>query len=76
MPMEDAHRAHLARLTARVSADLAAKYEAGQQEHGGNIWEKPGMLAHAYEEVLDLLVYILTEMEQRDSGFKPNGRNV
>lgn len=58
--MTPAHEAHLAQLKAEISADLDAKYRAGQQEHGGNIWEKPGMLEHAIEEVLDLAVYLYT----------------
>lgn len=69
------HEAHLARLIAKVSRDLDAKYRAGQEEHQGRIWEKPGMLENAYAEVLDLAVYILTAMEQRDSGHVPNGRD-
>ena len=68
--------AHLARITARLTADLRAKYEAGQQEHGGNLWEKPGMLEQAYAEVLDLATYLLTLMEQRDSRTRITGRDV
>tara|TARA_S200002703_G_scaffold59671_2_gene51701 strand:+ start:1678 stop:1890 length:213 start_codon:yes stop_codon:yes gene_type:complete len=34
------------------------KYMAGQKEHGGNLWEKPNLLDHAEEEVLDLWYYL------------------
>ncbi len=73
--MDDEHEAHLQRILDRLDADLAAKYEAGQREHGGNLWEKPGMLEHAIEEVLDLAVYLYTLLEQRERGLKPNGRD-
>ena len=68
--MDDQHHAHLARIIAHFEADVAAKYEAGQAEHGGNLWEKPGMIEHAIEEVLDLAVYLYTLREQRDRGMK------
>lgn len=58
--MTPEHEAHLAYLKAELTADIDAKYRAGQEEHGGNIWEKPGMLEHAIEEVLDLAVYLYT----------------
>jgi hypothetical protein len=74
--MDGPHEAHLSRILTRLSADLRAKYEAGQQEHGGNLWEKPGMLEQAYAEVLDLAVYLITAMEQRDSGRRLTGRDI
>lgn len=74
--MEAAQRAHLDRIVTRLSADVRAKYEAGQATHGGNLWEKPGMLEQAYAEVLDLAVYLLTALEQRERGIHPNGRDT
>jgi len=68
--------AHLNRIVTRLSADLRAKYEAGQIEHGGNLWEKPGMLENAYAEVLDLAVYLLTAIEQRDERRRITGRDT
>lgn len=68
--------AHLARILQNVTADLCAKYEAGQIEHGGNLWEKPGLLEAAIEEALDLCVYLYTLREQRDSGRRFTGRDV
>lgn len=67
--------AHLERVVADVSADIRAKYEAGQADHGGNLWEKPGMLEAAISEVLDLCVYLYTLREQRDSRYRITGRD-
>jgi hypothetical protein len=64
--MDAEHIAHVDRILTQFNRDLKAKYEAGQEEHGGNIWEKPGMLAHAIEEVIDLVVYLYTLQEQQD----------
>ncbi len=73
--MTSDHEAHLARIKARIATDLDAKYRAGQEHHGGRIWEKPGMLEHAIEEVLDLAVYLYTLLEQRDRGKTITGRD-
>jgi len=62
--MTDAQEAHLERIITMVADDLQTKYRAGQQEHGGDIWLKPGMLDHAIEEVLDLIVYLYTLRDQ------------
>ena len=62
--MNNEHEAHLAHLIATFTADLDAKYRAGQIEHGGNIWEKPGMLAHAIEEAIDQVVSLYTLRDQ------------
>ena len=69
------HEAHLQRIKDRFVADVDAKYRAGQLEHGGQLWLKPGALENAYAEVLDLAVYLLTAMEQRDSGKAITGRD-
>jgi hypothetical protein len=74
--MDDACEAHLKRLVQTISADIDAKYRAGQEEHGGHIWDKPGMLEHAIEEALDLCVYLYVLRDQRDSGRIPTGRDV
>lgn len=64
--MTEEHEAHLARLKARICADVDAKYRQGQDHHGGELWLKPGMLLHAIEEVLDLAVYLYTLREQQE----------
>jgi hypothetical protein len=55
---------YLAHLKKEIMSDLDAKFRAGQIEHGGNIWEKPGMLEHAIEEVLDMAVYLYVLRDQ------------
>lgn len=64
--MDADHEAHLARILSNFNTDARAKYEHGQHEHGGNLWEKPGMLEHAIEEAIDLVVYLYTLKEQRE----------
>lgn len=64
------HQAHLARILDAFQRDVTEKYAAGQREHGGNLWEKPGMLEHAIEEAIDLVVYLYTAKERRDKGLK------
>ena len=73
--MTPAHEAHLKGLIERIGKDLDAKYRAGQAEHGGEIWTKPGMLEHAIEEVLDLAVYLYVLREQRDTNRTITGRD-
>ena len=55
---------HVFRVLTKHSKLTVGKYEAGQREHGGNCWEKPGMLSHAIDEVSDLTVYLWTLREQ------------
>lgn len=55
---------HIGRVLAQHNTLTAGKYRDGQIEHGGNCWEKPGMLAHALDESSDLSVYLFTLREQ------------
>lgn len=73
--MTPAQEAHRDRIIRRFTAAFAAKYTKGQQEHGGNMWTKPGMLQHAIEEVTDLVAYLYTLEDQlaptADDGLPP-----
>ncbi len=51
------HAAHLRRLKAWVCTHMDSKYRAGQREHGGNLWEAPGLLRELHAETFDLLAY-------------------
>ena len=51
---------HLREVREAFWLDLDRKYRAGQLEHGGRMWEKSGMLNHAIDEVVDLVVYLYT----------------
>ena len=66
--VDEAHEAHLRRILSQFNADARSKYENGQREHGGNLWEKPGLLENAIEEAIDQVVYLYTLREQRDKG--------
>mgnify|MGYP003293462120 CR=1 FL=1 len=56
--------AHLKSMQDKFLQQSRAKYEAGQIEHGGLMWTKPGMLDHAKEEVIDLWHYLCTLEQQ------------
>jgi hypothetical protein len=43
---------------------ITGKYLRGQEEHGGELWSKPGALKNLEEEVLDLAVYYKTAKDQ------------
>lgn len=62
--MDPPRQAHLEGIVEELTVDLQAKYIAGQLEHGGNLWEKAGMLDGAIAEVLDLAIYLYTLRRQ------------
>ena len=64
--MDADHHAHVNRILTQFTADLRAKYEDGQEEHGGRLWEKNGMLQNAIAEAIDLVVYLYTLAEQEE----------
>jgi hypothetical protein len=47
-----------------VAEAIQSKYLRGQQEHGGRIWEKAGMLGHVEAEARDSMVYLHVLREQ------------
>jgi len=57
---------HVDGLKKKFSDMMQDKYIAGAKEHGGNLWEKTGLLDSAIEEVIDLATYLLTLKEQQD----------
>lgn len=51
---------------------IYAKYMDGQQEHGGRLWRKRGIIDMAIEEAVDQVIYLLTLRDQMaDAGFAP-----
>ena len=60
------HIDHCTLIVDRVIQRMHAKYMEGVAEHGGNIWDKPGMIEHAIDECIDCLVYLYTEKFNRD----------
>ena len=62
--MSPKQEAHLAGILRRFVQEADAKYRKGQQEHGGDLWKKPGMLGFLREECLDFVVYADTLQAQ------------
>lgn len=60
---------HLEGIMNYINANLPPKYRKGQEEHGGNLWEKD-CLPLAMEEALDMPVYLISEMKRRDRALK------
>lgn len=67
--MNKEHEDHLRDVKYNILKDIDAKYRAGQLEHGGNLWQKTGLIDEALNEVVDLAVYLYTLKEQ----LKKNG---
>ncbi len=64
MNLTSEQREHMEVCISRHDNLLRKKFSAGQAEHGGNLWEKPGMLRHAKEEHADLTAYLYTLEQQ------------
>ncbi len=62
-----AQKDHLKRVESQFLDLVRNKYVAGKIEHGGNLWEKDGIIDKAIEEVVDLVVYLLTLKEQMEN---------
>lgn len=57
-------RSHAAEVASKASRLIYAKYMAGQEEHGGELWRKQGIIDMAIEEAVDQVIYLLTLREQ------------
>lgn len=68
--MDAAHEAHLQRILKEFTADFRAKYEAGQAEHGGQLWEKK-VMSEIKAELLDMVGYVYTAFEQIERFGRP-----
>ena len=44
---------------------LDAKYRKGAEQHNESLLEKTDLLEEAFDEILDLFVYVATELERR-----------
>jgi hypothetical protein len=63
-PMRPEDHEHVGGVIERHSHLTREKYSNGREEHGGDCWAKPGMLAHAIDESSDLTVYLHTLRKQ------------
>lgn len=59
-------REHVQAISGRVGKAIKRKYMRGQREHGGELWRKP-CAYRAYEEALDLIVYLDVVQEHLES---------
>ena len=57
---------HAEQLADEVKHRMITKYMAGQKEHGGQLWQKKGLIDMAIEEAIDQAVYLLTLKQQLD----------
>jgi len=62
--MDKEHEAHLSRVKYQIVQEIDRKYRMGQEEHGGSLWLKQGIIPNILDEVVDLVVYVLTLREQ------------
>jgi len=53
-------QAHVRGILKDFCLAFTEKYVKGQLEHGGNMWQKPGMLACLQDELLDHVAYLST----------------
>lgn len=48
---------HLDDIKMNFCEEVDVKYQAGQQEHGGSLWKKSGIIKNIRQETLDFVVY-------------------
>jgi hypothetical protein len=66
--MDARHYDHLEDIIDEFTELATEKYEKGQLEHGGQLWEKQGLIDMAIDEAIDQVIYLLTikhQLEQR-----------
>ena len=69
--MTPEQKQHLNYIVLKTQKLLNEKYTKGVKEHGGNLWEKKGLIDMAIEEAIDQVVYLLTLKKQiEDSGIE------
>jgi hypothetical protein len=57
-------REHAHDIAKDAAKRILIKYHAGQKEHGGMLWTKPGIIDMAIEEAIDQVIYLLTLKHQ------------
>ena len=55
---------HLAKIKTDFIQLVTEKYKKGQAQHGGNLWNKKGLIDMAISEAIDQVVYLLTLKDQ------------
>lgn len=64
-PTKEQIDAHVNGIIEKVATDFKEKYDIGQKEHGGKLWEK-NVGPELYKEFLDFMAYLPTYMAQVD----------
>lgn len=57
-------REHANQVAKEAARLILVKYKAGQKEHGGMLWTKPGIIDMAIDEAVDQVIYLLTLKHQ------------
>jgi hypothetical protein len=66
--MSGEHHQPATGVESRVCEDIAARQRLGIAKYGVTVEQSPdNMLQHAYEEALDLAVYLRAEIERREA---------
>lgn len=65
--MTPEQKIHMAFIAGEAYARITDKYEKGQAEHGGNLWDQSSdqLLENAIMEAVDQVIYLLTIREKR-----------
>ena len=62
--MNQEQETHLSGIKSRFCVGVDEKYRAGQREHGGDLWKKPGLFPMLKDETRDFIVYADTLEQQ------------
>lgn len=71
-------QAHLLEVLQDYRYKSEAKYIKGAEQHGGNLWEKKGLVDMALEEVMDLMFYLYSLKKQIEDKtvYTVNGEDI
>lgn len=66
------HQEHIDSITANFKELATSKYFKGAKEHGGNLWEKSGLIDEAISEAIDQVIYLITLKSQLNDNHNSN----
>ena len=55
---------HLQHIKLSFAEAVDKKYRHGQQEHGGDLWRKKGLIDFAIDEAIDQVTYLISLKQQ------------
>jgi len=58
--MKEQQEQHLANIKEDFYRLVSEKYKKGQEQHGGDLWLKKGLIDMAIDEAIDQVVYLFT----------------